>query len=290
MRGDRIGIIGPNGCGKTTLLNILLGKLAPQQGTIERGTNLEISYFDQLREKLDPEATVWMNVAPNGGDTVFVNGQPKHVISYLQDFLFSSDRAKSPVKQLSGGERNRLLLARLFTQPANVLVFDEPTNDLDTETLELLEELLLGFSGTILVVSHDREFLNNVVTSTLVWEGGGVFKEYVGGYDDWVRQRPGRIEEKQERPDRKKTIPREKPSRPRKLSYREQRELEQIPSRIESLEEALEQLQLQMADPAYFKKDGFIAEAKARLASMEAELGAAYERWEALSQREQNPT
>jgi ATP-binding cassette subfamily F protein uup len=290
MRGDRIGIIGPNGCGKTTLLNILLGKLAPRQGTIERGANLEISYFDQLREKLDPEATVWMNVAPNGGDTVFVNGQPKHVISYLQDFLFSSDRAKSPVKQLSGGERNRLLLARLFTQPANVLVFDEPTNDLDTETLELLEELLLGFSGTILVVSHDREFLNNVVTSTLVWEGDGVFKEYVGGYDDWVRQRPGRIEENQERPDRKKTIPRKKPSRPRKLSYREQRELEQIPSRIESLEEALEQLQLQMADPAYFKKDGFIAEAKARLASMEAELGAAYERWEALSQREQNPT
>jgi ATP-binding cassette subfamily F protein uup len=197
LRGDKIGIMGPNGCGKSTLLKLLLGKIEPQVGTVSFGTNLIPVYFDQLREVLDPEKTVWENVAPGGGDTVFVNGIPKHVVTYLQDFLFTTERVKSPVKQLSGGERNRLVLARMFTQPSNVLVLDEPTNDLDTDTLELLEELLSEYKGTVLVVSHDREFLNNLVTSTLVFDQEGSVKEYVGGYDDWERQRDERIAQEQ---------------------------------------------------------------------------------------------
>ncbi|HAJ79034.1 MAG TPA: ABC transporter ATP-binding protein, partial [Fibrobacteres bacterium] len=188
MRGDRVGIIGPNGCGKTTLLNLILGRIKPDSGIVKSGEGLMPLYFDQLREALDPEKTLWENVASHGGDTVIINGRPKHIISYLQDFLFTSDRAKCPVKQLSGGERNRLMLAKMFTQPANVLVLDEPTNDLDIETLELLEELLTDYKGTVLVVSHDREFLNNIVTATLAFEGNGKFKEYVGGYDDWQEQ------------------------------------------------------------------------------------------------------
>ena len=189
MRGDRVGLIGPNGSGKTTLLRLLLGELAPDAGTIRLGTGLEIAYFDQLREQLDPERSVFDSIA-DGADFVEIGGARKHVLGYLQDFLFPPDRARTPVRALSGGERNRLLLARLFTRSFNLLVLDEPTNDLDIETLDLLEELLLEFSGTLLVVSHDRAFLDNVVTSTLVFEGGGRVGEYVGGYTDWVRQRP----------------------------------------------------------------------------------------------------
>ena len=191
-RGDKVGILGPNGSGKTTLLRILLGQLKPERGTVRHGTNLQVAYFDQLRAQLDPDKSAIENVA-DGKESVLINGRPRHVIGYLHDFLFSGDRARSLVRYLSGGERNRLLMARLFTAPANVLVLDEPTNDLDAETLELLEELLVDFSGTLLLVSHDRAFLNNVVTSTLVFEGSGQVKEYVGGYDDWVRQRASEL-------------------------------------------------------------------------------------------------
>ncbi len=290
MRGDRIGIIGPNGCGKTTLLNLLLGKIPPDRGTIRLGANCAPVYFDQLREVLSPEKTVWENVVPGGGDTVYVNGAPRHVISYLQDFLFTADRAKCPVKQLSGGERNRLMLARLFTQPANVLVFDEPTNDLDAETLELLEEAILNFTGAVLVVSHDREFLNNVVTSTLVFEGNGRVKEYIGGYDDWLHMKeqaepavkaPPALEKKLSRTavESRQTV--------KKLSFKEARELDSLPERIENLENKLEELNLQMADPAYFQKPGFITLSKDRIASLQADLEAAYSRWEELSERPQ---
>ena len=190
MRGDRIGIIGPNGSGKTTLLRLLLGELQPQSGEIKLGTRREVVYFDQLREQLDLDKSVQENVG-EGNDTLIINGTPRHIIGYLQDFLFSPERARSPVSILSGGERNRLLLAKLFTKPSNVLVMDEPTNDLDAETLDLLEDLLLEYSGTLLLVSHDREFLNNVVTSTLVLGGDGTVREYVGGYDDWLQQAAG---------------------------------------------------------------------------------------------------
>jgi ABC transport system ATP-binding/permease protein len=292
MRGDRIGIIGPNGCGKTTLLNLLLGKLQPKRGTVSFGANCEAVYFDQLRASLLPEKTVWENVLPGGGDTVYVNGSPKHIISYLQDFLFTSDRSKCPVKQLSGGERNRLMLARIFIQPANVLVFDEPTNDLDAETLELLEDILLSFTGTVLVVSHDREFLNNIVTSTIVFEGNGKVKEYVGGYDDWQRMKtqseqvkiaaPALRRKKQANSaigQSKRTI--------KKLSFKEALELDSLPSRIEQLERDLEELNLKMADPARFCKPGFITLSKERIAQIDTILAAAYERWQELSDRPQ---
>jgi ATP-binding cassette subfamily F protein uup len=290
MRGDRIGIIGPNGCGKTTLLNLLLAKLEPQSGTIRFGTKLAPVYFDQLREILDPQKTVWENVAPGGGDTVFVNGAPKHVIAYLQDFLFTSDRAKCPVKQLSGGERNRLMLARLFTQPSNVLVFDEPTNDLDTETLELLEEILLAYSGTVLVVSHDREFLNNVITATLVFEGNGRVKEYVGGYDDWqaTKALPGFPEKSAAAAAHKKTsVPAPVTPETVKLSFKEKRELDSLPALIETLEKEHEELSMRMADPACFGKPGFITTSKERLATIDHDLGEAFGRWEKLSERPQ---
>ena len=289
MRGDRVGIIGPNGCGKTTLLNLLLGKLPPERGTISLGANCTPVYFDQLRGALLLEKTVWENVIPGGGDTVVINGSPKHIISYLQDFLFTSDRAKCPVKQLSGGERNRLMLARLFMQPANVLVFDEPTNDLDAETLELLEDILLGFTGAILVVSHDREFLNNIVTSTLVFEGRGKVKEYVGGYDDWQRMKEQAEPAPKAPPafDKKQSRPALSPQTVKKLSFREARELESLSSRIEQLENDLKELNLQMADPAYFQKPGFITSSKDRITSIEIELKAAYDRWEELSERPQ---
>ncbi len=285
MRGDRIGIIGPNGCGKTTLINLLLGKLTPDRGEVELGTNLEISYFDQLREGLDPEKTVWQNVAPSGGDTVFVNGAPKHVISYLQDFLFTADRAKSPVKQLSGGERNRLVLARMFTSPANVLVLDEPTNDLDTDTLELLEELLGDFGGTVLIVSHDREFLNNIVTSILAFEGEGSVKEYTGGYDDWEQQSAASRRVDVETAAKKKSVVRDQ-EKPRKLSYKDKRELENLPALIEQLEAEYHDLNLKLADPQFFQKPGFVSETQARIARLEKEIKAAYERWEELGSLE----
>ncbi|MET0082547.1 MAG: ATP-binding cassette domain-containing protein [Sedimenticola sp.] len=282
LRGDRIGIIGPNGCGKTTLLNLLLGRLSPDAGKVKLGTKIEVAYFDQLRAALDEEKSVGDNVA-DGSDKVEIGGSSKHVISYLQDFLFTPDRVRQPVRALSGGERNRLLLAKLFTRPANVLVMDEPTNDLDMETLELLEELLLEYQGTLLLVSHDRAFLNNVVTSCLVFEGEGRVNEYVGGYDDWLRQRQPVIEEKPV--SKPQSAPKaEKPrSKPRKLSYKDQRELEALPKRIEELETRLDELQNRMADPAFYQQEGgVIAEAKASMETLETELSEAFERWESL--------
>lgn len=286
MRGDRIGIIGPNGAGKTTLLRVLLGDLAPTQGTVEHGTRLEISYFDQLHAQLDEEQTVQENVG-EGNDTLLINGQRRHVLGYLQDFLFPPDRARSQVKFLSGGERNRLLLAKLFTKPSNMLVMDEPTNDLDVETLELLEELLTEYTGTVLLVSHDREFLNNVVTSTLVFEGEGRVKEYDGGYDDYLRQREANrpAEPAPARTSAPEAAKPSKPatSKPRKLSYKEQRELEALPQKIEQLETQQAQWTEKMADPGFYQQPGDkIAAASRELEQIEAELAAAYARWEAL--------
>jgi ATP-binding cassette subfamily F protein uup len=285
MRGDRIGIIGPNGCGKTTLLNLLLDKIQPEQGSIKFGTNLQPVYFDQLRNILEPDKTVWENVVQGGNDTVFVNGMPKHIISYLQDFLFTSDRAKCPVKQLSGGERNRLMLARLFTQPSNVLVFDEPTNDLDAETLELLEEILLDYSGTVLVVSHDREFLNNVVTATLVFEGNGIVKEYIGGYDDWQRMKELAEPAKKSVTDKKQNTQQLDKQAPLKLSYKEKRELETTLALIEQLEKEHEELSSAMTDTSNFSRPGFLADSKSRFTAIDKELVAAYAKWEELSGR-----
>ncbi len=290
-RGDRTGIIGSNGCGKTTLLNLLLQKTAPEQGTVVMGESVEATYFDQLRDILDPEKTVWENAVPGGGDTVFINGTPKHIISYLQDFLFTPDRAKSPVKQLSGGERNRLMLARLFANPSNLLILDEPTNDLDTETLELLEELLSEFNGTVLVVSHDREFLNNVVSSIIAYEKDGIFREYVGGYDDWERQSN---KESAKRGAAKSSPPKSKGKEQRKdqyknrLSYKETVALSELPKQIEEMEREFEELGLKMADPGYFQKTGFVTEAQARLGELEGMLESSYKRWEELESRSGN--
>ncbi|MGE0081909.1 MAG: ATP-binding cassette domain-containing protein [Thiohalomonadaceae bacterium] len=284
QRGDRIGIIGPNGVGKTTLLKLLLGELPPDTGTVRHGTRLAVAYFDQQREQLDPEKSVLDNLNL-GKDTITVNGRDRHVMSYLQDFLFAPERVRSPVKSLSGGERNRLLLARLFARPANVLVLDEPTNDLDVETLELLEELLAEYEGTVLLVSHDRAFLDNVVTSTLAFEGDGVVREYVGGYSDWVRQRPAKIaaEPKRSEPKPQPTAPAAgQKQKPRKLSYKDQRELEQLPARIEALEAEQAELHQRLSDPALYQQEGGIAKASARLQEVEAELAEAYARWEAL--------
>ena len=285
IRGDKIGIIGPNGSGKTTLLKILLGDLTPQKGKIKHGTNLEVAYLDQHREQLDDEKTVQDNVA-FGSDHVTINGNRRHVIGYLQDFLFAPARARSPVKVLSGGERNRLLLARIFTKPSNVLVLDEPTNDLDIETLDLLEELLLDYPGTVLLVSHDRAFINNVVTSTLVLEGGGRVNEYVGGYDDWLRQSrnkreaaaaPARTGEK------KAAEPVAQKQKPRKLTFKEQKELDALPKRIEELDAEQQKITAAMADPAFYRESGKkVAETKARLQAVEKELAAVYKRWEEL--------
>jgi ATP-binding cassette subfamily F protein uup len=279
MRGDKVGIIGPNGAGKTTLLRQLLGELEPTRGNLKRGTNLEIAYFDQYRALLDEEKSVQDNVG-EGRDTLTINGQPKHVLSYLQDFLFTPARARQPVKALSGGERNRLLLAKLFTRPSNVLVLDEPTNDLDSDTLDLLEELLADYSGTVLLVSHDRAFLNNVVTSTLVFEGDGVVNDYVGGYDDWLRQRAKSIEAKPVEAKREAAPVREKP---KKLSYKIQRELEELPKKIEQLETERGALQKRIGDPAFYQQGkAEIDAAQARMTALDEELARAYVRWEEL--------
>ena len=286
MRGDKVGIIGPNGAGKTTLLNILLGRLEPQQGRVRLGTKLEVLYFDQLREQLDEEASVVDNVG-GGSDFVEIDGKRKHIMGYLQDFLFPPQRARTPVKALSGGERNRLLLAKLFTRPANVMVLDEPTNDLDIESLELLEDLLVEYRGTVLLVSHDRAFLNNVVTSSLVFEGDGEVNEYVGGYDDWLRQRAASAEAKPAaaRPAAAVTTvaAAKDKEKPRKLSYKDQRELDGLPQRIEQLEAALEALQQRLGDPELYRSEPqAVADLQAQLASEEAELQRAYARWEEL--------
>ena len=292
LRGDKIGIIGPNGAGKSTLLKLLLGDLEPQTGLIRRGTNLQVAYFDQLRAQLDPERSVQDNVA-GGSDKIEIEGQSRHVLSYLKDFLFTPERARQPVKALSGGERNRLLLAKLFTRPANLLVLDEPTNDLDTETLELLEDLLVAFTGTLLLVSHDRALLDNVVTSTLVFEGDGRVREYVGGYADWVRQRdPRRAGEFQTKPAPEPApaarAPEPAKSRPKsdKLSFKETRELAELPARIEALETAQSELHARLADPTFYQTAGEeVATVKQRLAELESELETAYARWERLEGR-----
>ena len=287
MRGDRIGVIGPNGSGKTTLLRMLVGDLAPDTGEVHRGTNVQIAYFDQERAQLDPEKTVVEAVA-DGGDTVIVGGVPRHVHGYLEDFLFPPERARSPVKALSGGERNRLLLARLLTQPANVLVLDEPTNDLDIETLELVEAMLADFPGTILVVSHDRTFLNHVITSTIALEPGGHVGEYVGDYDDWLRHRaaataaepapvPGAAISGAHAPDM---------GGRRKLSFNERREFEALPDRIAALEAEDRRLQAAIASPDFYKESRTaIADALARVETLRAELEAAYARWDELDSR-----
>ena len=285
IRGDKVGIIGPNGSGKTTLLKILLGDLKPQKGTMRLGTNLEVAYLDQHRAQLDDEKTVQDNVA-NGSDHVTINGNRRHVIGYLQDFLFAPARARSPVKVLSGGERNRLLLAKLFSKPSNVLVLDEPTNDLDIETLDLLEELLMEYPGTVLLVSHDRAFINNVVTSTLVLEGDGRVNEYVGGYDDWLRQRQRKIEVSTipVKIEGKKAAPSPQIMKSRKLTFKEQKELETLPKRIEELETEQQRIIAVMADPAFYRESGKkVTETKARLEAVEKELVESYSRWEVLA-------
>jgi ABC transport system ATP-binding/permease protein len=286
-RGDKIGIVGPNGAGKTTLLRLLLGQLQPQVGTIEQGTRLEVVYFDQLRAQLDETMRVQDAVA-DGNATVTINGRTRHVISYLEDFLFDPTRARTPIKALSGGERNRLLLARLFTKPANVLVLDEPTNDLDAETLELLEDLLVEFGGTVLLVSHDRAFLNEVCTSLLVFEGDGHFAEYIGGYDDWQRERAAKaaaLLEASRAParERKESGGAAAAAKPRKLSNKERAELEALPKKIEGLEAEQTKLTDTLADPAFFKKGGAeVGKATARLHDIEAELATHYARWSEL--------
>ncbi|HVE44731.1 MAG TPA: ATP-binding cassette domain-containing protein [Gammaproteobacteria bacterium] len=284
MRGDRIGLIGPNGIGKSTLLNILLGKIKPQQGIVTIGTNLEVAYFDQLREALDPEKTVADNVT-QGSDMIEIQGKQRHIISYLNDFLFTPARALTPVKALSGGECNRLLLARLFSRSTNLLVLDEPTNDLDIETLELLEEMLNQYQGTLLLVSHDRQFLDNVVTSTLIFEGDGRIAEYIGGYDDWLRQRPSVAPVL---PVREKVLIKKEDSRKKsqQLTYKEQEELKQLPGKIEGLESEIARLQAEIADPQFYHQDAqTISKVMAELAGLNASLESAYARWTALEEK-----
>ncbi|MGE0363697.1 MAG: ATP-binding cassette domain-containing protein [Vicinamibacterales bacterium] len=288
LRGDRIGLIGPNGAGKTTLLRLLLGELAPDAGTVRRGANVQVAYYDQQREQLDPERTV-VDTVGDGNDRVTVAGRLRHVHGYLEDFLFPPERARSPVKALSGGERNRLLLARLFTRPANVLVLDEPTNDLDLETLELLEAQLAEWPGTLLVVSHDRRFLDHVVTSTIAFEGNGRLVEYVGGYDDWLRQRPPAASAAAGRDDRPAVAPvarlaSDHPATPpRKATNKERMEYEALPGRIEALEREQERLSVEINAPDFYKKPAAeIAATMARLEAIPGELLAAYARWDEL--------
>ena len=290
-RGDRIGLIGPNGSGKTTLLRLLMGELEPDSGEVRRGTGVQIAHYDQQREQLDPDRTVFDTIA-DGADTVVVNGQPQHVHGYLKQFLFPAERALSPVRALSGGERNRLLLARLFTRPANVLVLDEPTNDLDIETLELLEALLVDWPGTLLLVSHDRAFIDNVVTSTLAFEGDGRVEEYVGGYDDWVRQRrepappaPRTSDAASSRTSASANRQTQEPAA-KKLTYREREELEQLPSKIHALEEEQRALTTRIAAPDFYKEPAdAIARALERVDAIHDDLLEALARWDELESR-----
>ncbi|HKY21412.1 MAG TPA: ATP-binding cassette domain-containing protein [Vicinamibacterales bacterium] len=294
LRGDRVGLIGPNGSGKTTLLRMLMGEIAPDAGEVRQGTNVQTAYYDQQREQLDPERTVFETVG-DGNDTVTVNGRTQHVHGYLRDFLFPTERANSPVKALSGGERNRLLLARLLTRPANVLVLDEPTNDLDLETLELLEAQLVDWTGTLLLVSHDRAFIDHVVTSTLVFEGDGRVQEYVGGYEDWLRQKASGVTVVGSSSSRTRPISRTSPTNlapaglPRgnkKLSFKEQREFDEIPSRIEMLESEQERLNAAVASADFYKEpSGTIAHTLARLEELKVALLETYARWDDLDSR-----
>ncbi|MBW8830558.1 MAG: ATP-binding cassette domain-containing protein [Burkholderiales bacterium] len=295
LRGDKVGLIGPNGAGKTTLLKLILGELHPTSGSVRQGSRLEVAYFDQMRTKLNLDATLADTISP-GSEWVEFNGARKHVMSYLNDFLFSPERANSPVRTLSGGERNRLLLARLFALPANVLVLDEPTNDLDIDTLELLEELLQNYAGTVFLVSHDRRFLDNVVTSTIAWEGEeatGLWREYEGGYEDWKLQRD-RARTMREQAMKAVDKPRAAASakapplaqKARKLSYKEQRELDELPNLIESLEAEQKELGDLLGKPELYATDPKrVADAQVRFAQIEEELLAALERWEMLGQR-----
>ena len=302
LRGDKVGLVGPNGAGKTTLLKLILGELEPTRGRVRRGSNLQVAYFDQLREGLSLDATLADTISP-GSEWVEFAGQRKHVMSYLNDFLFSPERANSPVRTLSGGERNRVLLARLFALPANVLVLDEPTNDLDIDTLELLEELLQAYKGTVFLVSHDRRFLDNVVTSTIVWEGDespGQWREYEGGYEDWkiqrdraqaIRAQAARAAKGKDTPAAAKPAPATAVAapaapKPRKLSYKEQRELDELPGRIEALEAEQAKLAVLLADAdAYARDPKGLATAQVRTAKIDDELLGALERWELLGQR-----
>ena len=282
MRGDKVGIIGPNGVGKSTLLKILLKEVSPETGSVRHGTNLQFVYFDQLRAQLDEQKTVRENIAA-GNDFIIFNGQKRHAISYLQGFLFSPERCRTPVRVLSGGEKNRLLLAKLFTQPANVLVLDEPTNDLDAETLELLEELIFEYQGTLLLVSHDRAFLNNVVTSTIVFEGNSQVVEYAGGYDDWLSQRPQLVSERlPEKNGAKKVRPKPEARPSRKLGYIQKRELQDLPQKIEALESKQKELVAILSDPLFYKIKGEIAGVKSDLDRVEQEIETSYRRWEEL--------
>ena len=292
MRGDRIGIVGANGAGKSTLLKILLGKLTAQEGTVKLGSKLEVAYFDQLREHLDMDKNLIDNVS-GGSDYIEINGQNKHVISYLGDFLFAPDRIRTPAKALSGGEQNRAILAKVFSRPANILVLDEPTNDLDIETLELLEDILLKFDGTVLLVSHDRQFMDNVVTSLMVFEGDGKIGEYVGGYSDWAR-RGGKLfsfedsEKSSGGPSTKKLEekPEPKKAQKKKLSYKEQRELEALPGQIEALEISQAELEKHMSQPEFYdnQDDGekSVEKTLKQVAYVQSQLEKTYERWEDL--------
>ena len=283
MKGDRVGILGPNGSGKTTLLRLLLGEFQPESGNIRRGTNLQISYFDQLREQLDEKKTIQENIVEDNQDTVTINGRKRHIIGYLQDFLFTPEQVRSYVSLLSGGERNRLLLARLFTRPSNLIVMDEPTNDLDVETMELLEDYLVKYKGTVLLVSHDRAFINNVVTSTLVFEGAGMVKEYIGGYDDWLRQR---LVEAKPIKASKNTPPIRAIRLKAKFGFRQQKDLDSLPLTIQALEMEQEDLYRAMGDPDLYKNDkSGIVSKKERLEVVKRLLAEFYIRWEELEQR-----
>jgi ATP-binding cassette subfamily F protein uup len=282
LRGEKVGIIGANASGKTTLIRLLLGELTPRNGSIRHGTKLELAYFDQLKATLDENKTVQQNISDY--DTVMINGAPRHIISYLEDFLFPPERSRTLVKFLSGGERSRLLLARLFVKPSNVLIMDEPTNDLDIETLELLESLLVDYQGTVLLVSHDRAFLNEVVTSIVAIEPNGAIQEYDGGYDDYLRQRPELVTVEPKPPiaiDRPRSSATSE--RRKKLGFKEKRELQAIPEQIEKLELEIRKLHESMADPLFYKQDrDVIAQSNAKLNGLEQELAAAYGRWEVL--------
>jgi ATP-binding cassette subfamily F protein uup len=289
LRGDKIGLIGPNGAGKTTLLKLILGEESPDAGTVKQGTKLQVAYFDQMRAQLNEEASLADTIAP-GSDWVEINGQRKHVMTYLSDFLFAPERARSPVKSLSGGERNRLLLARLFAKPANALVLDEPTNDLDIDTLELLEELLEDYSGTVFLVSHDRTFLDNVVTQVIVAEGDGQWREYVGGYSDWERVQAAAAQsaaakasaKTDTRPASKEAQPAAAP-RQKKLSYKEQRELESLPKLIADLEKEQKAISERLAAPDLYKQQPAEAQRlNQRFAEIDILLMESLEKWEAI--------